>query len=80
MIVEQRVYTLKPGSLPTYYDYYGTHGIEIQKRILGGLIGYFHTEIGCLNEVTHLWAYDSVEDRVRRREQLSRDLGMSAGA
>ena len=35
--------------------------------ILGRLIGYFQTEIGDLNHVVHLWAYDSLEDRAARR-------------
>ena len=71
MIVEQRVYKLKPGTLAEYYEYYGTHGVELQKQILGGLIGYFSTEIGALNEVTHLWAYDSLEDRTGKRQKLA---------
>jgi hypothetical protein len=38
------------------------------RQTLGGLIGYFVTEVGPLNEVVHLWAYESLGDRDRRRE------------
>lgn len=73
MIVEQRVYKLKTGTLGQYYEYYGTNGLALQQKFLGGLIGYFSTEIGTLNEVTHLWGYDSLEDRSRKRQRLAEE-------
>jgi hypothetical protein len=63
MIVEERTYTVKPGSVATYYRDYDPRGLEIQARILGNLIGYFHTEIGELNQLVHLWGYDSLAAR-----------------
>ena len=54
MIVEERCYTLKPGTVPLYYRDHDPRGLQIQTRILGRLIGYFHTEIGELNQVVHL--------------------------
>ena len=48
-------------------------GLAIQQPILGGLIGYFTTDIGPLSEVTHLWAYADLQDRARRRQQLADD-------
>jgi NIPSNAP len=73
MIVEERCYTLKPGTLRTYYEDYDPRGLDIQTRILGNLIGYFHTEIGELNQVVHLWGYDSLAERERRRALLAAD-------
>jgi NIPSNAP len=73
MIVEERCYTLKPGTLRTYYEDYDPRGLDIQTRILGNLIGYFHTEIGELNQVVHLWGYDSLAERDRRRALLAAD-------
>lgn len=73
MIVEERCYTLKPGTLRIYYDDYDPRGLDIQTRILGNLIGYFHTEIGELNQVVHLWGYDSLAERERRRALLAAD-------
>jgi hypothetical protein len=46
-------------------------GLAIQQPILGNLIGYFVTEIGPLSHVVHLWGYDSLDDRSRRRGLLA---------
>ncbi len=73
MIVEERTYTLKPGTLHIYYQDYDPVGLDIQKRILGNLIGYFATEIGELNKLVHLWGYDSLAERERRRGELAKD-------
>jgi hypothetical protein len=73
MIVEERCYTLKPGTVHLYYQDYNPRGLKIQARILGNLIGYFHTEIGQLNKVVHLWGYDSLAERERRRALLAAD-------
>ena len=43
---------------------------DVQKRILGHMIGYFTTEIGPLNQTVHLWGYDSLDERMRRRKTL----------
>jgi NIPSNAP len=74
MIVEERCYTLKPGTDHLYYQDYNPRGLRIQTRILGNLIGYFHTEIGELNQVVHLWGYDSLAERERRRALLAADV------
>ena len=73
MIVEERCYTLKPKTVQLYYKDYDPRGLKIQTRILGRLIGYFHTEIGELNQVVHLWGYESLAERERRRALLAAD-------
>lgn len=81
MIVEQRVYHLLPGGVAEYKRLIETEGIAIQRPILGRLIGYFSTEIGALNQIVHLWAYDSLEERQERRARLLSDprwVGFSA--
>ena len=78
MIVEQRTYRFKAGKVPTFMAIYEEKGLEIQKRILGNLIGYFATEIGPLNETVHLWGYASLDDRAARRAALMADEGWSA--
>jgi hypothetical protein len=70
MIVEQRTYRFKPGTIPTFMVRYQERGLAIQTRILGNLLGYFVTELGPLNETVHLWGYDSLDDRARRRADL----------
>lgn len=78
MIVEQRTYRFKAGKVPTFMAIYEEKGLEIQKRILGNLIGYFATEIGPLNETVHLWGYASLDDRAARRAALMADEGWRA--
>jgi len=73
MIYEQRVYRLKNGTLNEYLRLIGDEGIAIQRRHLGNLIGYFFTEIGPLNEITHIWSFEDYEDRNKRRAQLAAD-------
>lgn len=70
MIVEERIYTLKVGKAPEYLKIYEQEGMAVQGPILGGFLGYFATEVGPLNTVVHLWAYEDHADRARRRAQL----------
>ena len=44
-----------------------------QKRILGGLVGYYSVEAGALNTLVHMWAYEDMNDRERRRALLFND-------
>jgi hypothetical protein len=70
MIVEQRTYTLHPGKVPDWINLYQSEGYEMQVSCLGRMVGYFMSELGTLNQVVHLWAYEDLEDRRRRREVL----------
>ena len=51
----------------------GAKGLAVQKRILGHLVGYYSVEVGPLNQVVHLWAYDSLDERAKRRAALWAD-------
>lgn len=74
MIIEQRTYRVRAGSVREYlrtYEHEG--GLELQRKYLGRMVGYFFTDIGPLNEIVHLWAYDDLADREKRRAALSAD-------
>lgn len=73
MIVEQRTYDIVPGKIAQYVDLYERLGVAVQVRHLGALIGYFHSEFGDLNQITHLWRYDDLSDRATRRARLFAD-------
>jgi hypothetical protein len=73
MIVEERIYTLQPGKTNEYFKIYEEFGLPVQLPILGNLIGYFATEVGPLNQVIHIWGYDSFDERVKRRTKLFQD-------
>ena len=70
LFVDQRTYTLYNGKASAFLKLYQEEGLEVQTRILGHLIGYFHTDIGPLNQIIHLWGYRSMDDRYRRRAEL----------
>lgn len=78
MIVEERIYRMKPGKAPEYIKGYEQEGFAVQRPILGNLVGYYWTEIGPLNVVVHLWAYEDMADRTKRRAQLAADPGWKA--
>ncbi len=73
MIVDLRTYTLVPGRLAAYLELYEKEGLPIQQKHLGKPLGYFVTEIGTLNQVVHLWGYESQSDRERRRNAMEAD-------
>jgi hypothetical protein len=73
MIVELRTYTIQPGKTKQWLDHYEKAGLPLQLRYLGKLIGFFSGEIGTINQVKHLWAFDSLADREARRAALRQD-------
>lgn len=74
MIVEERCYVLRmPYGPSDYLALYEAEGLEVQRTILGRLLGYFQTEVGGLNTMVHLWGYESFEDRMLRRSALAAD-------
>ncbi len=70
-LVEMRTYTLKPGTAAEWMKVYQENAMELQKEVLGHMVGYFSTEIGPLNQVIHMWAYDGLDDRAKRRAELA---------
>lgn len=73
MIVELRTYQIQPGKIKIWLDHYEKAGLPLQLRYLGKLVGFFVGEIGTINQVKHLWAYDSLADREKRRTLLFED-------
>jgi hypothetical protein len=78
MIVEERIYTAQPGKTQEWVAYYGEHGLPIQQRLLGKLIGFFTSEIGTLNQIVHIWAYDSLAHREQCRAAMAKDPAWQA--
>jgi hypothetical protein len=77
MIHELRTYTLVPGGVREYLRIYNECGREIQQRMLGHLVALLTPESGDLNQLVFLWAFDSHEERMRRRAQLMADAGFA---
>lgn len=71
MIYEVRTYRLQPRGVPEFID---TFGKAYEKRKnLSRLAAFFHTEIGTLNEVIHIWPYKDAGERERKRARSVED-------
>ena len=71
MIYEVRTYTLKPGSVAKFEENFATALPHREKYSKLG--AFWHTEIGPLNQVIHVWPYESVEERNSIREAAGKD-------
>ena len=78
MIVEQRTYTIKPLRTGDFLELYERAALPLQKKYLGHLVGFFTSEIGPLNQVVHIWVYDSLADRETRRATMDADPAWQA--
>lgn len=78
MIVDIRTYTAFPGKLPAWLKLYEAEGFPIQKKHLGDPIGFFTSEVGVQNQVVHIWGYESLADREKRRGAMQADPAWQA--
>jgi hypothetical protein len=71
VIYEIRTYQLAPGSVPEFEkrfeDAYG------HRKKYSELLGFWHTELGPLNEVVHIWPYRDLAERARIRAEAAKD-------
>jgi len=72
-IVDLRIYTLKPRATPEYVQTFREHGLPLQIKYLGKPLGYYTSEIGPLNQIVHLWGYESLADMEARRAARNAD-------
>ena len=70
MIVEFRTYRLKPGSVPQAEERFG-QALPARTK-LSPLAAFWHTEVGPLNRIIHVWPYDSFEARTRIRAEATK--------
>jgi hypothetical protein len=73
MIYEIRTYTFKPLRAADWLALYREEGLPLQQELLGKLVGFFTTEIGDLSQIVHIWAYESLDDRLARRDRMAAD-------
>ena len=73
MIVEMRTYQLKPGTVPQFEERFGA-ALHIREKF-SPLGGFFHTEVGDLNKVIHIWPYESFEARAKARADATKAEG-----
>jgi hypothetical protein len=73
MLVEERMYTLQTGKVPEYLRLYQEEGMALQTKHLPAMVGYYFTEIGTLNMIVHMWAYDDLQHRAECRAKMAAD-------
>ena len=73
MFVEERMYRLKPGAVPQLLKIYSEEGMKVQLKHLPHMVGYYFTEVGTLNMIVHMWAYESLDQRDKCRAAMSAD-------
>jgi len=67
MIVEFRTYRLKPGSVAEAEKRFG-EGLSNRTKV-SPLGAFFHTEVGPLNRIIHVWPYEDFAQRAQVRSQ-----------
>src|SRR5258708_30852729 len=73
MVYELRCYPLTPGKMPEYLKAAETIGRPARGNNFGVNHGYWTAEFGALNQIWHLWKYDSLNDRERLRGELMKN-------
>ncbi len=71
MIYEVRTYTMKPGTVAQFEENFGKALPHREKY--SKLAAFWHTEIGPLNQVIHVWPYENLEERTRIRAEAAQD-------
>ena len=69
MIYEVRTYDLKPHSVAEVEKRFG-EAYEFRKK-LSPLAAFWHTEIGPLNQIIHVWPYKDMAERERIRTEAA---------
>jgi hypothetical protein len=73
MIVEFRTYTLNPGSTPEFEKRFA-EALPNRTKV-SPLAAFWHTEVGPLNQVIHVWPYEDLAARTRLREEATKQQG-----
>jgi NIPSNAP len=73
MIIEMRTYTLQPGTLAEVEKRFGEALPAREKH--SKLAAFWHTEVGPLNRIIHVWAYDTFEHRSAVRAAAMQGAG-----
>ena len=73
MFYELRTYNMKPGSVAQWEANFGE---ALPDRLKHSSLGAFwHTDIGPLNQVIHVWPYESLDERIQVRAAALKEPG-----
>jgi hypothetical protein len=75
MLYEVRTYTLRPGAVSEFEDRFGKRLPVREKHSKLG--AFWHTEMGPLNQVIHVWPYEDLQHRMNVREAMAKDTELA---
>ena len=64
---------MKPGSVPEYMAAVRETALKIRQDHGVKLAGWYHTDIGLLNRVVHIWAYEDYAHFDKARQAVRND-------
>ncbi|MBD3743593.1 NIPSNAP family protein [Klebsiella pneumoniae] len=73
MIYEKRTYTINPLKMADWLALYQSDALGGANRPSRPANRLLFTEIGVVNQVVHIWAYESLDDRLVRRARMAQD-------
>ena len=73
MVFDYRTYTFRPGGIPDYMSAVEEVAIPIRKRHGVKLAGWYYSEVGDLNQVTHIWAFNDMKHLKEAKDAVAAD-------
>lgn len=65
-LIDLRTYTIALRRIPEFLEVFDRLAMPVQRRHLGPPLGFYVSDIGPLNQVVHVWGYDSLADMEAR--------------
>jgi hypothetical protein len=65
-LVDHRIYTIRLRKMGEFLEVFNRLAMPVLLQTLGHPIGFWTSQVGPLNQVVHLWGYDSLADYERR--------------
>jgi hypothetical protein len=72
-LIDLRTYTIRPRGMAEFLDVFDRLAMPVLLRTLGAPAGFYTSLVGPLNQVVHLWAYESLADYEERSARRDRD-------
>ena len=73
MIYDMRIYDVKPGLVQQYMDAVREVALKIREDHGVKLAGWYYTDVGPLNRIVHIWAYQDYAHFEKAREAVRSD-------
>ena len=65
-IVDHRIYTIRLRKMGEFIEVFDRLAMPILLKTLGNPLGFWTSHVGPLNQLVHLWGYDSLADYEQR--------------